>query len=472
MTNHAVVIAGGGPTGLMLAGELALAGIDVAIVERRVTQEVAGSRAGGLHARAIELLDQRGIAGRFLAEGKAMQVAGFAMIPLDISDFPTRHNYGLALKQERIEQLLAAWVAELGVQSYRGVDVTGFVQDDGVSVALSDGRTLRAQYLVGCDGGRSIVRKQAGIEFVGWDAATSYLIAECEMTEPALGMRRDAAGIHGLAPLGDGRVRFVSAEAEVRHGEPTVDELRGELVHLYGRDFGARNVTWLSRFSDATRHAASYRAGRVLIAGDAAHVHSPAGGQGLNLGLYDAVNLGWKLARVVRGAADALLDTFQAERHPATARTLAITMAAGPLNRGDVRTDALRDMIGEMLKMTEPRRRYAGLLSGLDIAYDLGGAHPLVGRRMPDLDLETPDGPRRVYSLLHDAPFVLVSFGEAIADERVRCVTARYDGAWELPVLGAVAAPPAVLIRPDGYVSWAGDGDVRDAITTWVGSPR
>jgi len=243
-------------------------------------------------------------------------------------------------------------------------------------------------------------------------------------------------------------------------------------VHLYGRDFGARNVTWLSRFSDATRHAASYRAGRVLIAGDAAHVHSPAGGQGLNLGLYDAVNLGWKLARVVRGAADALLDTFQAERHPATARTLAITMAAGPLNRGDVRTDALRDMIGEMLKMTEPRRRYAGLLSGLDIAYDLGGAHPLVGRRMPDLDLETPDGPRRVYSLLHDAPFVLVSFGEAIADERVRCVTARYDGAWELPVLGAVAAPPAVLIRPDGYVSWAGDGDVRDAITTWVGSPR
>ena len=301
MTEHAVVIAGGGPTGLMLAGELALARVDVAIVERRPSQDVAGSRAGGLHSRTLEVLDQRGIADRFLSQGKVMQVAGFAMIRLDISDFPTRHNYGLALTQNRIEPILADWVSELAVPIYRAREVTGFAQDErGVDVELSEGGSLRAQYLVGCDGGRSVVRKKAGIDFPGWDPSVSYLIAEVDMAdEPACGIRPGEKGINALGKMEDGkRVRVVLGEPEVRQGEePTERDLRAALVAVYGTDFGVHNVTWLSRFTDMARQAASYRERRVLLAGDAAHVHSPTGGQGLNIGVQDAVNLGWKLAR-------------------------------------------------------------------------------------------------------------------------------------------------------------------------------
>jgi 2-polyprenyl-6-methoxyphenol hydroxylase-like FAD-dependent oxidoreductase len=487
-TEHAVVIAGGGPTGLMLAAELALARVDVAIVERRANQDLAGSRAGGLHSRTIEVLDQRGVAERFLSQGKVMQVGSFAMIPLDISDFPTRHNYGLALWQERIERVLAAWVGELAVPIYPEREVTGFAQDDvGVDVALSDGRSLRAKYLVGCDGGRSLVRKLAGIDFPGWDPSTSYLIAEVEMTgEPALGIRRDAKGIHGLGRLEDGkRVRVVSSEQPVRQGEePTLDDLRAALIAVYGTDFGVHNVTWLSRFTDMARQAAAYRAGRVLLAGDAAHVHSPSGGQGLNLGVQDAVNLGWKLARVVHGISpESLLDTYHAERHPVGARVLRLTMAQTALNRGDERTNALRETMSDLLKMDEPRKRYAGMMSGLDIHYDLGTGHPLLGRRMPDLDVATSSGPLRVFTLLHDARPVLLNLGEPGAldlasspwADRVQREDGQYAGAWELPVLGAVPAPRAVLIRPDGHVAWvAADGTnqgLRDALTTWFGAP-
>lgn len=483
MTTHAVVIAGAGPTGMMLAGELALARVDVAIVERRADQHLEGARAGGLHARTIEVFDQRGLAERFLAQGTIMQVAGFAMNPLDITDAPTRHNYGLALAQEGIERVLAAWIGELGVPIHRERDVTGFVHDDtGVDVALSDGRTLRARYLVGCDGGRSLVRKQAGIEFPGWDPSTSYLIAEGEMTdEPAWGMRRDARGIHALAKLDDGkRVRMVSTEPRVRQGEDaTLDDLREALVAVYGTDFGVHRVTWISRFTDMARQAASYRERRVLLAGDAAHVHSPTGGQGLNLGVQDAVNLGWKLAQVVHGTSpDSLLDTYQAERHPVGARVLEINLAQTALNRGDDRTAALRTTISELMKMDEPRRRYGALMSGLDIHYDLGAGHPLLGRRMPDLELATDDGPRRVFTLLHEARPFLLDLGDPAAldltpwADRVRRIHARHAAAWELPVLGAVAAPAAVLIRPDGHVAWVGDGTdhgLRDALTTWFG---
>ncbi len=486
MTEHAVVIAGGGPTGLMLAGELALARIDVAVVERRVDQEVPGSRAGGLHSRSIEVLDQRGIAERFLARGKVAQIAGFGTVSLDISDFPTRHNYGLALRQDHIERLLAAWVDELAVEVHRGCEVTGFVQDDaGVDVELSDGRRLRAQYLVGCDGGRSRIRKQAGIDFVGWDPSTSYLIAEAEMRdEPAWGIRRSERGINGIGKHDDGeRVRVVLCEPQVRRGEqPSLDELRAALVDLYGSDFGIHNVTWLSRFSDAARQAANYRERRVLLAGDAAHVHSPAGGQGLNLGVQDAVNLGWKLAQVVRGASSgALLDTYHAERHPVAARVLRSTLAQTAINRGDERTTALRDAMSGLLQLDQPRKLYAGMMSGLDITYDLGAGHPLLGRRVPDLDLVTADGPRRVFGLLHDArPVLLTLAGSGALDiapwaDRVRRVDAGYSGAWELPVHGAVAAPTAVLIRPDGHVAWVGDGTdhgLHDALTTWFGPPR
>ena len=483
MAKHAVVIAGGGPAGLMLAGELALARVDVAIVERRKNQELAGSRAGGLHSRTIEMLDQRGIADRFLSQGQAMQVAGFAMVPLDISDFPTRHNYGLALVQERIERILAAWVEELKVPIYREREVTDFAQDEtGVEVALSDGHSLRARYLAGCDGGRSLVRKKAGIDFPGWAASVSYLIAEAGVVEePAWGVRRGERGVNALAKLDGGkRVRIVLIEPQVMQGEePAISDLREALVSVYGTDFGIRDVTWLSRFTDMARQAASYRERRVLLAGDAAHVHSPVGGQGLNIGVQDALNLGWKLAQVVNGVSpESLLESYQAERHPIGARVLKNTLAQTAMGRGDERTDALREHLAGLLKMDEPRKRYAAMMSGLDIQYDLGAGHPLLGRRMPDLDLITSDGPRRVFTLLHAARPVLLNLGEPGALDiapwagRVQCVDARYPGAWELPVLGAVAAPAAVLIRPDGYVAWTGDGTgegLRGALTTWFG---
>jgi 2-polyprenyl-6-methoxyphenol hydroxylase-like FAD-dependent oxidoreductase len=485
MTEHAVVIAGGGPTGLMLAGELALAGVDVAIVERRASQELAGSRAGGLHSRTIEVLDQRGIADRFLSEGTMAQVAGFAWIRLDISDFPTRHNYGLALRQNLIERILADWVDELDVSVLRGREVTGFAQDDtGVDVELSDGSSLRARYLVGCDGGRSLIRKAAGIEFPGWDPTTSSLIAEVELAEePEWGARRDARGAQVFSRVEeDGSVRVLVSEQHVgAASEPTLRDLSEALIAVYGTDYGVHSPTWISRFTDMTRQAASYRDGRVLLAGDAAHVQYPVGGQGLNIGVQDAVNLGWKLAQVVNETSpESLLDTYHAERHPVAARVLRTTMAQTALLRSDERTDALRDTMSELLSMEEPRKRIAGMMSGLDIHFDLGEGHPLLGRRMPDLDLVTEGGPLRVFALLHDARPVLLNLGDPGAfdvtpwADRVQWIDATYEGAWELPVLGAVAAPSAVLIRPDGYVAWVGDEtDVGlvDALTTWLG-PR
>jgi 2-polyprenyl-6-methoxyphenol hydroxylase-like FAD-dependent oxidoreductase len=480
---HAVVIAGAGPTGLMLASELALARIDVAIVERRETQDLASSRSRGLHARTIEVLDQRGIAERFLSRGRTAQVAGFAQSPLDISDFPTRHNYGLALSQIHFERILAEWVAELAVPIHRGREVRGFAQDDtGVDVDLSDGGSLRAQYLVGCDGGRSLVRKRAGIDFPGWDPSVSYLIAEVEMTEePAFGIRRDEKGTYALGKHEDGkRVGVVLREDRLGEGdEPTLEDLRAALIGLYGTDYGLRSATWLSRFTDMTRQAASYRDRRVLLAGDAAHVHAPNGGQGLNIGVQDALNLGWKLAQVVRGTSpESLLDSYHAERHPVGARVLRTTMAQTALSRGDARMDAVRETVAELLRMEEPRKRYAGMMSGLDVRYDLGDGHSLLGRRMPDLDVVVGGSPQRVFTLLHEARPILLDLGEPGALDiapwaaRVRRVEARYAGAWELPVLGVVAAPAAVLIRPDGYVAWVGEGTdagLRDALTRWFG---
>jgi 3-(3-hydroxy-phenyl)propionate hydroxylase len=485
MTEHAVVIAGGGPTGLMLAGELALAHVDVVVVERRDSQDVDGSRAGGLHARTIEILDQRGIADRFLSEGQVAQVAGFSWIRLDISDFPTRHNYGLGLWQKHFERILAGWIDELGVRIDRGLEVTGFAQDGtGVDVELSDGQSVRAKYLVGCDGGGSLIRRAAGIEFPGWSASTSALIAEVEMDqEPEWGVRRDEKGLHGLSRLEEGGpVRVMVTEQRVGGaGEPTLADLSEALIAVYGTDYGAHKASWLSRFTDMTRQAASYRDRRVLLAGDAAHVHSPMGGQGLNIGVQDAVNLGWKLAQVVKeNSPERLLDTYHAERHPVAARVLRNIMAQIALSRCDDRTDALRDTMSELLSMEEPRKWVAAMMSGLDIHYDndIGVGHPLLGRRMPDLDLLTAEGPMRVFSLLHDARPVLLNLGDTPGfditpwADRVQSIDATYVGPWELPVIGAVTPPAAVLIRPDGYVAWAGyptQVGLTDALTTWFG---
>jgi 2-polyprenyl-6-methoxyphenol hydroxylase-like FAD-dependent oxidoreductase len=497
MTDHSAVIAGGGPTGLMLAGELALAGIDVAIVERRASQDLPGSRAGGLQSRTLEVFDQRGIADRFLSEGQVAQVQSFGGAPLDISDFPTRHPHGLGLWQSHIERILAGWVGELEVPIHHGREVAGFAQDDtGVDVELSEGRSLRAEYLVGCDGGRSVVRKAAGIEFPGWDPSTSSLIAEVEMAEePELGIRHDAVGIHGL-----GRVEYEIVDGEVVYAdsgpvrvmvterrvgstsEPTLRDLSENLIAVWGTDYGLQAATWLSRFTDMTRQAASYREGRVLLAGDAAHIHYPVGGHGISIGVQDAVNLGWKLAQVIDGISpQSLLDTYQAERHPVAARVLRNTMAETVLMRPDERSKASREIVAELMDMEEPRKRFAAMQSGLDIHYDLGEGHPLLGRRMPDLDLVTADGSRRVFTLLHDARPALLNLGEPGSLDikawahRVQLADADYDGEWELPVLGEVPAPAAVLIRPDGHIAWVGDGTnlgLSDALTRWFGAPN
>ena len=478
MTEHAVVIAGGGPTGMMLAAELTLAGTDVVIVERRASFGLESSRSRGLHSRTIEVLDQRGIVDRFLAEGKAMQVQAFGGVKLDISDFPTRHNYGLALLQSHFERIVSGWIDELGVPILREREVTGFTQDDSsVDVALSDGTSLRAKFLVGCDGGRSVVRKAAGIDFAGWDPTTCWIIAEVEMEEmPEFGLR----GGGGIGPAEEGRVGVTLIEPEVnRTDEPTLEDLRAALFRVDGTDHGAHSPRFISRFTDMTRQAVAYRSGRVLLAGDAAHVHAPIGGQGLNIGVQDAVNLGWKLAQVVSGtSAVSLLDTYQAERHPVGARVLRNTMAQRALGATDDRSVALRETVVELLRMDEPRKHIAAMIAGLDVAYDLGEGHPLLGRRMPDLDLVTAQGPLRVFTLLHHARPVLLSLGEPGGfdmtpwADRVQLIDAKYAGVWELPVLGAVTAPSAVLIRPDGHVAWVGDGTqqgLAEALATWFG---
>jgi 2-polyprenyl-6-methoxyphenol hydroxylase-like FAD-dependent oxidoreductase len=480
---------------MMLAAELALAKVDVAVLERRPDHVLAGSRAGGFHSRTIEVLDQRGVADRFLAEGKTAQASMIGTTVLDIGDFPTRHPYSLGIWQSQIERIMATWIAELPVQVYYGSEVRGFAQDDtGVDVELVDGQSVRAQYLVGCDGGRSIIRKTAGIEFPGWDPTKSNLIAEAEMTEePELGIRRDDVGIHGIGRLeyeirdgevvyqDEGPVRVMVTERRpAPNGEPTLQELKDALIAIYGTDFGIHDVTSISRFTDMTRQAASYRAGRVLLAGDSAHVHYPAGGQGLSLGVQDAVNLGWKLAQVVNGTSpESLLDSYHDERHPIAARALRHTMAQTALQRQDERSTALAEVVSELAMMDEPRKRLAGITSGLDIRYALGDGHPLLGRRMPDLELVTAGGPLRVFELLHDARPVLLNLGEFggfdidLWASRVQLVDASHEGVWELPVIGEVTAPGAVLIRPDGYVAWVGEGTdtgLRDALVRWFGA--
>jgi len=417
-------------------------------------------------------------------------------VHFDISDFPTRHPYGLGLRQKHIERILAGWVEKLKAPIYRGIEVTGFTQDDaGVDIELTSGRSLRAQYLVGCDGGRSLIRKAAGIDFPGSDPTTSNLIAEVEMTEtPELGIHRSALGIHSFGrmeyEIRDGQVVYkdegpIGVLVTEQHfgatAEPTLRDLSDALIAACGTDYGVHSPTSITRFTDAVRQAASYRKGRVLLAGDAAHVHPPDGGQGIQTGVQDAANLGWKLAQVVHQTSpDSLLDTYHAERHPIAARVLRNTMAAIVLRRADDRTKALRDTVSELVGMDEPRRRFAAMMSGLDTHYDLGEGHPLLGRRMPDLDLVTASGPLRVFTLLHDARPVLLNLGEPGGfditpwADRVQLIDAKYDGVWELPALGAVTAPTAVLIRPDGHVAWVGDRHalgLPDALTTWFGPP-
>ena len=388
---------------------------------------------------------------------------------MDISDFPTRHPYGLGLWQNHIERILAGWVNELAVPIYRGREVTGFAQDDaGVDVQLSDGQRCGREYLVGCDGGRSLVRKTAGIEFPGWDPTTSGLIAEVEMAEePELGiatlarasMRWARWSTRSATARWSTRMGGRSGHADRAHvgtSEPTLRDLSEGLIAVYGTDYGIHSPTLISRFTDMARQAAAYRDRRVLLAGDAAHVHSPVGGQGLNTGVQDAVNLGWKLAQVVkRISPESLLDTYHAERHPVAARVLRNTMAQVALMRVDDRIQALRETVSELLSMDEPRKRFAAMMSGLDIHYDLGEGHPLLGRRMPDLDWSLPTARcecspcctmrGRCYSTSVSPALQHHSVGRSRSVDRRQI-------RWHVGAsgIGAVAAPTAVLIRPDG----------------------
>ncbi|WP_107090596.1 FAD-dependent monooxygenase [Streptomyces sp. WM6378] len=489
-----VVIAGAGPTGLMLACELRLAGVDVVVVER-LAERTGESRAGGIHSRTLEVLDQRGILDRFLAAGELQPVGHFSGLYLEFDESESRHPYPLMILQSAIERLLEERAAELGVRVLRSSEVRGVHQDEaGVTVelgtALTSPATLRARYLVGCDGGRSTVRKLAGFDFPGTAATMTALIGDVELpelTEDYIWVRRCAGGDFSAIAFEPGWFRVITSEYDrvVDRDEPvTFEQLRESLVRLAGTDYGMHSPRWVSRFNDAARQAAQYRQGRVLLAGDAAHIHFPAGGQGLNMGVQDAVNLGWKLASVVRGQApESLLDSYHDERHPVGERVLDNTRAQSALARPGAQTDALREVFGSLMVFDDVNRYLRGMLTALDIRYPIDGDHPLVGRRVPDADLKTTGDATRVYELLHAGRPVLLDLGggaEVAAAaagwaDRVDVVEARAeDDFWTVPAMGEIPAPTALLVRPDGHVAWAAadtpdTSALRGALTTWCG---
>ncbi|WP_369780711.1 FAD-dependent monooxygenase [Streptomyces sp. R33] len=482
----------------MLACELRLAGVDVVVVER-LAERTGESRAGGIHSRTLEVLDQRGILDRFLAVGELQPVGHFSGLYLDFDESESRHPYPLMILQSDIERLLEEWAAELGVQVRRSSEVSGIRQDeDGVTVELGTEQpaaaTLRARYLVGCDGGRSTVRKLAGIDFPGTEATMTALIGDVELPdlpEDYVWVRRCAGGDYSAIAFEPGWFRVITSEYDRvadRDETPTFEQLRESLIRVAGTDFGMNSPRWVSRFNDAARQAAEYRVGRVLLAGDAAHIHFPAGGQGLNMGVQDAVNLGWKLASVVRGQApESLLDSYHAERHPVGERVLHNTRAQSALARPGAQTDALREVFGSLMVFDDVNRHLRLMLTALDIRYPVDVDHPLAGRRVPDADLKTPEGTIGVYDLLHAGRPVLLDLSGSAAlaavagawADRVDFVEARSeDGSWPVPAIDEVPAPAAVLIRPDGHVAWATDDGVPDtsalrtALTTWFGPAR
>ncbi|MFJ8657769.1 FAD-dependent monooxygenase [Streptomyces sp. NPDC093795] len=482
-----VIIAGGGPTGLMLACELRLAGVDVLVLEK-LAARTGESRAGGLHARSVELLDQRGLADRFLAEGSALPLAHFAFMHLDIDDFPTRHPYAIAIHQSRIEQLLEDRAIELGVRLRRPAEVTGLRQDEtGVEVEITGEQgteLLRADYLVGCDGGRSTVRKLTGIAFPGTEATLTALLGDVELTEPPAEVvfgpegRRENGFFMNFHSEYPGMYRIITVEfgkVTDRDDPVTVETLSEACAKIAGTDFGMHSARRLDRFSDACRLVDRFRDRRVLLAGDAAHVHFPSSGQGLNLGLQDAVNLGWKLAAVVRGQApDELLDSYHAERHTATTRMLDNIRAQTALWPAGPHADALRGVFADLVESEDGNRYLGGVISQLDTYYPVDGGHPALGRRMTDLDIKSPSGQIRIYELLHAARPVLLDFTgrthlRTVLDgwtDRVDLVEAEPQGDhWPFPVIGDVPAPAAVLIRPDGHVAWVA-ATVADAAGT------
>jgi 2-polyprenyl-6-methoxyphenol hydroxylase-like FAD-dependent oxidoreductase len=469
-----VTVVGAGPTGVMLAAELRMHGVGVLVLERDA-EPTRVVRALGLHARSIEVLDQRGLLDRFLAQGTQYPVGGFfAGISKPTPDrLDTAHPYVLGIPQPTTERLLTEHATELGVEIRRGCDVVGLSQDDhGVTVDLADGTHVRSRYLVGCDGGRSTVRKLLGVGFPGEPAGREWLSGEVELTAPpeevaaaVTEVRRTQKGF-GVGPSGDGLYRLVvpaEGVAEDRSTAPTLEEVKQRLRTFLGTDFGVHSPRWLSRFGDATRQAERYRTGRVLLAGDAAHIHPPTGGQGLNLGLQDAFNLGWKLAADVNGwAPEGLLDSYHTERHPVAADVLNTTRAQAELISTEPGPRAVRRLVAELMDFDEVNRYLIEKITAIGIRYDFGEGHRLLGRRLRDVALRRG----RLFALMHPGRGLLLDQTGRLSvagwTDRVDHVI---DVSEELDV-------PAALLRPDGHVAWVGNdqGDLLSHLPRWFGA--
>ncbi|TMR93660.1 rifampin monooxygenase [Nonomuraea basaltis] len=469
-----VIVAGGGPTGLMLASELRLHGVHALVLEKEA-EPTRYVRALGLHVRSIEVMDQRGLLERFLAHGKQYKIGGyFAGILKPWPDrLDTAHSYILGIPQTITERLLAEHAAEVGVEIRRGCELVGLSQDeDGVTVELAGGTQLRSRYLVGCDGGRSTVRKLLGVGFPGEPAKVETLLGEMEVTEDPATVAAIVAEVRktqlqfGAGPLGDGVYRVVvpaEGVAEDRTVPPTLEEFKQQLRAFAGTDFGVHSPRWLSRFGDATRLAERYRVGRVLLAGDAAHVHPPLGGQGLNLGIQDAFNLGWKLAAEVNGwAPEGLLDSYHTERHPVAADVLDNTRAQTVLMSTEPGPQALRQVVSELMDFEEVNRYLIEKITAIGVRYDFGEGHELLGRRMRDVELKRG----RLYELMHGGRGLLLDQTGRLSvagwADRVDHVV---DDSEELDV-------PAALVRPDGHVAWVGEDQQKllSQLPKWFGA--
>jgi rifampicin monooxygenase len=470
-----VIVAGGGPTGVMLASELRLQGVQVVVLEKEA-EPTRIVRSLGLHVRSIEVMDQRGLLDRFLAHGQKYPLGGFfAGIAKPTPDrLDTAHPYILGIPQTITERLLTEHATKLGVEIRRGCELVGLSQDEhGVTAELADGTQLRSRYLVGCDGGRSRVRKLLGVGFPGESARVEWLLGEVELTAPPEELAAVVAEVRkthkgfGAGPLGDGVYRVVvpaGGVAEDRTVPPTLEEVQQQLRAVAGTDFGVQAPRWLSRFGDATRLAERYRVGRVLLAGDAAHIHPPLGGQGLNLGIQDAFNLGWKLAAEVGGwAPEGLLDSYHSERHPVAAEVLDTTRALVELTSLEPGPQAVRRLVAELMDFEEVNRYLIEKITAIGVRYDFGDGHELLGRRLRDLGLKRG----RLYGLLHDGRGLLL-------DQTGRLSVAgwadRVDHAVEVSEELEV---PAALLRPDGHLAWIGDDqqDLHSQLPNWFGAP-